>query len=321
MYLFHFTTFILRSPQRNVAVIAGYTVIKFRVFRTSFSVQKTFIFFNLIVRKYCRQRREDLSMSKDRMNQRRHHCGKQSTNASSDTRTKYSVFDRVVVPYCAKSQQRNYEVTYCSIAETAGHYGALQLEAIPRGVLEGASYLLMSEGEAILIHPSSRTKLLLSLIQRAQVKLKYIILTERSSISGEALAELRSATGALVIVHEQDMREVSKRLYRDTFFVHTYSFVKGIDFGVTDGCMLRFGSQTVEIIQMNNQAGGNMCVKCNDMLFTGKMNWSGSSQPDEPRNGRLRQLSPDNCQHLLTKMSNNFVVYPAVGNPYYVNYV
>lgn len=195
----------------------------------------------------------------------------------------------------------------------------LHVERIPQGISGTTSYILASQGEGVIIDPGPRFKRIWAAVERAGVRIKYIIITQGHSDHMVALEELKEATGAQVAMHEFDKWVVSKQIYRDSFLMQYRQPYSHVDIGLQDGNKLSFGGQTLEIIHTPDHTHGSICVKCNEALFSGKLTIHPIEQLHE-REDDLRSSTMDAYRKLISQMSSKFVVYPGNGKPLFVEF-
>jgi glyoxylase-like metal-dependent hydrolase (beta-lactamase superfamily II) len=207
----------------------------------------------------------------------------------------------------------------CMNSNTYPAASELHVERIPQGISGTTGYILASQGEGVIIDPGSRFKKIWAAVERAGVRIKYIIITQGHSDHMIALEELKEATGAQVAMHEFDKWVVSKQIYRDSFLMQYRQPYGHVDIGLQDGNKLNFGGQTLEIIHTADQTQGCICVKCNEMLFSGKLMMQPIEQPFEPE-VELGSSKMEAYRKVISQMSNNFVVYPGYGKPLFVEF-
>lgn len=132
------------------------------------------------------------------------------------------------------------------------------------------SYLLISGEDAVLIDCSVPSAKVIAELEKYSATLKYIILTHGHFDHIETLDEMREATGAKVVIHENDAEMLTDGIKNGycTFFAGDF-VAKATDKTVSDGDIITVGDTHLKVIHTPGHSKGSMCLECDDMLFTG----------------------------------------------------
>ena len=132
------------------------------------------------------------------------------------------------------------------------------------------SYLVTEENNAVLIDCAVSIEKVKAALTERGATLRYIILTHGHFDHILTLDEMRDATDAKVVIHQNDAEMLTdgmKNGYCD-FFHGTFS-VKPADMTVTDGDVITAGNINLKVIHTPGHSKGSMCLECKDHLFTG----------------------------------------------------
>ncbi len=132
------------------------------------------------------------------------------------------------------------------------------------------SYLLVSGGDAVLIDCAVPLTTLKNDLKRYGAELKYIVLTHGHFDHIATLDEVRSATGAEVLIHERDAEMLSDSLkngYSD-FFIGEF-FADPASGTLSNGDVINTGDISLTVIHTPGHSRGSVCLEWEGYLFTG----------------------------------------------------
>lgn len=129
-------------------------------------------------------------------------------------------------------------------------------------------YLLVSGGEAAVVDPSIETSRIISSLGDAE--LKYIILTHGHFDHMHTLDELRDATGAKVLVHNDDAETLTNSaLSLFTYFGYPDTTYRPADVLLEDGDVLMLGSEQIDVVHTPGHTPGCICLHAGNDMITG----------------------------------------------------
>ena len=167
-------------------------------------------------------------------------------------------------------------------------------------------YLLTSGTVAAIVDPSANADFLLNAIKMEGATLQYIFLTHGHFDHITSMDELRDATGASVLIHEND-RDMPEDSHKNAFFtvfqMNSPAYRKP-DLCFRDGNTFSLGTEQIRVIHTPGHSAGSSCLLCNnDFLITGDTLFAnnvgrcdlygGSEEMLESSLLRLRELPAD----------------------------
>lgn len=130
----------------------------------------------------------------------------------------------------------------------------VEVRKLSVGPMDNNAYLLISQGEALLIDAANDAERLLAEIEEAGATVCTIMTTHGHGDHWQALDEVAEATGAEVVVHQADADMIPRTPDRH----------------VDDGDVLEFGDASVRLIHNPGHTPGSTSVLLGDRhLFTG----------------------------------------------------
>ncbi|MBR6807623.1 MAG: MBL fold metallo-hydrolase [Clostridia bacterium] len=131
-------------------------------------------------------------------------------------------------------------------------------------------YLLASGSEAAVVDPSVETKLILNALDNAGLRLKYILLTHGHFDHMHTLDELRSATGAEVMVHTDDSETLTNSaLSLFTYFGYPETVFQPASVLLSDGDSIKLGDEEITVIHTPGHTPGCVCYVTSSGIITG----------------------------------------------------
>ena len=174
------------------------------------------------------------------------------------------------------------------------------------GCLAHASYMLASEGEAVVVDPQRDVELYLTAANEHNVKIRHIFETHLHADFVSGHKELAARTGA--------------KIYMGAQAGATFDHVP-----VSDGFELKFGKASIRVLETPGHTGESICLVLTDAeksiapcaVLTGDTLFIGDvGRPDlSPRHtpAQLAGLLYDSLHTKLMTLPDNVLVYPAHG--------
>jgi len=174
------------------------------------------------------------------------------------------------------------------------------------GCLAHASYMLASEGEAVVVDPQRDVEIYLKAAEEQKVKIRHVFETHLHADFVSGHKELAARTGATIYIGTQ----------AGAAFPHV---------GVHDGFELRIGKARISVLETPGHTPESVClvitdeersskpwaVLTGDTLFLGDVGRPDLSKTHTPK--QLAGLLYDNLHGKLLKLSDDVLVYPAHG--------
>jgi len=188
----------------------------------------------------------------------------------------------------------------------------LILRKLVVGELATNCYIVGSETtkEGLIIDPADEAGVILKAIGEMELKIKFIVLTHGHPDHFAALAELKKATGARVLVHRADAEILE--LPPVVFFGATFTQTPPADRQLEDSDTIELGDLKLRVIHTPGHTPGGICLLANNVLFSGDTLFNnGIGRYDLP-GGNLEKLMDSLHRKVLT-LPDKTAVYPGHG--------
>lgn len=160
------------------------------------------------------------------------------------------------------------------------------------GAMDSNCYIVGCEKtrEAAVIDPGAEGKRILKKLEAYGLTVKYIILTHGHVDHIGALAEVREATGAPVLIHAGDAEMLTSAQKNLSAFVGQQLILKPADRLLQEGDVIDVGEEKMEVIHTPGHTRGGICLKCGTNLITGDTLFAGSIGRSDFPGGNHNQL-------------------------------
>ncbi|GAB6988524.1 MBL fold metallo-hydrolase [Paenibacillus pini] len=192
------------------------------------------------------------------------------------------------------------------------------VEAIPHGPMGSNCYLVVSDGEGVIIDPGSSFDKIWPVVEKSGAKIKYIFITHGHFDHMGSMEELKAATGASIVLHSQDEPALSQSVLNGSFLFSQIRTFRPIDITVGGGETFKVGGYEYEIVHTPGHTIGSICIRLNAQLFSGDMLFSQNDEHVGPITGDAFELMRS-YQKLCSRMKGDILVYPGHGTPFWVD--
>lgn len=190
-------------------------------------------------------------------------------------------------------------------------------EAITVGPLQCNCYILGCDKtrEGLVIDPGDDSDLILSLVEKHRLKVKYILSTHAHIDHVGDLEPLKARTGAEAILHELDLPLYQNLSIQAAWLGVVAPQMAKIDTFIHNRDTLRFGQYSGEILHTPGHSPGSLCLHLPgsvDQLFAGDTLFQRSIGRTDLWGGSYEEILKSIRQKLLV-LDDHTVIYPGHG--------
>jgi glyoxylase-like metal-dependent hydrolase (beta-lactamase superfamily II) len=182
------------------------------------------------------------------------------------------------------------------------------------GPLETNAYLVADRdtGEALVIDPGGDPAEILAFLAEERLTCRFIVNTHGhfDHISGNRA--LKSATGASLLVHEDDVPMLTEAVAHARLFMMRAENSPPPDLLLADQGEVRVGSVTLRVLHTPGHSPGGVTLVAPGVAFCGDLVFHGSVGRTDLPGGSERMLLDSIRRHILT-LPDDTVLYPGHG--------
>jgi glyoxylase-like metal-dependent hydrolase (beta-lactamase superfamily II) len=192
----------------------------------------------------------------------------------------------------------------------------MEVNTITVGLYGTNCYIVFDgeKGEAAVIDPGAQADEIIRFLSSNSLKVKNIFLTHGHFDHILGVQQLKSYTGARVVIHEADaqcLENAHEALYSS--ILHEPFRVSKADILLKGGEKTLVGSVEAEFIHTPGHTNGSMCIMMDNVIFSGDTLFAGDVGRTDLRGG-----DPESMKHslrLLYMLPHDYIVYPGHGAP------
>jgi hydroxyacylglutathione hydrolase len=190
----------------------------------------------------------------------------------------------------------------------------LILKMLAVGPLATNCYILgdRESKEAVVIDPGGDFEDIAAQLRESDLKAKYIVLTHAHFDHTDALAQLKAATGAEVLIHELDADMLCSAGQAQPFSLESGKETCRADRTIKEGDRIKFGRHILEVLHTPGHTRGGISLVTDKMIFVGDTLFSGSVGRTELPGGSFQELMAS-IKNKLLSMADDCLVYPGHG--------
>lgn len=196
----------------------------------------------------------------------------------------------------------------------------MKVDALPLGNLNTNCYFLISEDtkEAVIIDPADQGEVIINKIKSDELDVKYIILTHAHFDHMGALDQIKEFTKAPIVIHDEENGALSDKNLNLSFAFRSPNPESEADIIVKDKDTLPFSNDKLTFIHTPGHTKGSMCIKINDILFSGDtLFYLSMGRVDFP-GGNMNEMSQSLAK--LMTLGDDTIVYPGHGDSTTIGY-
>lgn len=190
----------------------------------------------------------------------------------------------------------------------------MELTTLSNGIFGSNTYILANNNECAIIDCGVAPDEILDVLQKKNLKTRYVILTHGHFDHIFHADSLIQATGALLCIHEEELS-----LYNDNDKngYSLFSFNRDLKLPTPD-CLLKHGDKlplgdaTLEIIHTPGHSPGSIAILCDKMLITGDTLFAMGVGRTDLYGGSSKKLV-ESIQNRLYSLDGDTKVFPGHG--------
>ncbi|MDH4223651.1 MAG: MBL fold metallo-hydrolase [candidate division Zixibacteria bacterium] len=182
------------------------------------------------------------------------------------------------------------------------------------GELETNCYILGDDEtlEGMVIDPGGEIDLIEKAIKQSNLRIKYIVLTHGHGDHIAVLAELKSKTGAQILIHHLDAEMLSEPEKNLSAFSYNPVFAPKGDRLLEDRDKIKIGNVELEVLHTPGHTEGSISLVTGKIIFTGDLIFYNSVGRTDLPGGSLQKLLRSIQEKILDK-EDDMVIYPGHG--------
>ncbi len=171
------------------------------------------------------------------------------------------------------------------------------------------SYLItdISSKEAIVIDPGAEPGKILDRIREREVSLCGIVCTHTHPDHIGAIASIKRATKAPVVVHEKEAKALSKISTRLIVRLFGGKSLPAAEVCLKDGDLLPLGSRNVSILHTPGHSPGSICLLIDGNLFSGDTLFVGGVGRTDLPGASWKELNRSLCDKIMCLPDNTHI--------------
>lgn len=182
----------------------------------------------------------------------------------------------------------------------------------PAGVYQANCYIIFDEkvNEGFIIDPGGDASDLISLIEKKELKIKYIILTHGHFDHTGGVNDIKKDLSVPLYMNEKDVELVAGSSKNRKLFPLAEDIT--VDGFLNNGDKMNFGEYVLEVIETPGHTPGGITIKVEGQLFTGDTLFCGSvGRSDFP--GGSHDLLIQSIRSRLLVFPDETKIYPGHG--------
>lgn len=189
------------------------------------------------------------------------------------------------------------------------------LERLQVGPLASNCYIIADEKNKIaaIIDTGGDSDKILNVITREQFTVEYIFLTHGHGDHIAALQEVKNATNAKAVIHEQDAALLSSPQNNLSIYMGEGFTQPSADIKLKGNEKFKVGDLTLEIMHTPGHTPGGISIKVNDAVFTGDTLFAGSIGRTDLPGGSYDELISSIKEKLLP-LGDDISIFPGHGD-------
>ncbi len=181
-----------------------------------------------------------------------------------------------------------------------------------KGIIDSNCYIIGDMGECVIIDPGTEADMLMDIIGKEKLAVKYIVLTHAHYDHIFSADVIRGRTGAKVAAHKDDAVNLGNPVYNGAILFGSEAAFKDADILAEDGDELVAGGMSFSIIHTPGHSPGCICIRTGNKIFTGDTLFYRSVGRTDLGNGSYSDLM-NSIKNKLMILDDEVEVYPGHG--------
>lgn len=187
----------------------------------------------------------------------------------------------------------------------------MYMETISAGLLDSNCYIIEDESSAVVIDAGADHRDILQILISQHLTLEYIVLTHAHIDHVLNAGKLRDATGAKLVIHEDDALLLGDPLMNCSALFGLTKVFGPADIFVKDRDSINVGGINLEFIHTPGHTPGSMCILAGRRLFSGDTLFRlGAGRTDFPGGDPVKLAG---SLKRLAELDDSTEVYPGHG--------
>lgn len=190
----------------------------------------------------------------------------------------------------------------------------MKVEQFVVGSMGVCCYLVWCEttGKAALIDTGAEADMLLAEVEKAGLKLEYIISTHGHPDHVHCNRAIVEKTGAKIIMHKDEVSFFQEKATTDYFSHLGMEFSPPADIEVVDGDVIKIGDEELLVLHTPGHTPGGMCLLGGGNLFSGDTLFVGAAGRTDFPGGDYNKLMAS-IKNKLVVLDEKTIVWPGHG--------
>jgi glyoxylase-like metal-dependent hydrolase (beta-lactamase superfamily II) len=190
----------------------------------------------------------------------------------------------------------------------------MKIISLEVGNLGTNCYIVYSENtqDAMIIDPGGNAGEILTAVGNANLNVKYIVNTHGHADHVLANIKVKEATGAPLLVHEDDAGMLISPHKNLSAFIGGSAVCGPADKILKDGDQIEIGEMNFSVLHTPGHTAGGICLHYDNVVFSGDTLFAESIGRTDFPGGSHRQLI-DSIRHKLMVLDDEVKVYPGHG--------
>jgi len=182
------------------------------------------------------------------------------------------------------------------------------------GALAENCYIIYDSKVAAVIDPGDDADVILDIIDKNGLEVKYILLTHGHFDHIGAVKEIKDKTGALVCIHKEDAFMLVDSAKNLSSFMGELFKTDEADILLRDGSVIDLDGIEIKVLHTPGHTPGGVCYLAGDVMFSGDtLFFMSIGRSDFPYSDPGALDHSLNC--VIKSLEKDYKVYPGHGDP------